>query len=102
MSFNRLIATSGLFLFTVGGGIVLAQDAQQAPSQTRETVARPLSEKDRRKRLERLRKELETPYKRWLDEDVAYVITDEERQAFKRLATDEEREQFVEQFWRRR
>ncbi|MCC7342548.1 MAG: GWxTD domain-containing protein, partial [Bryobacterales bacterium] len=42
------------------------------------------------------------PYKRWLDEDVAYVITDEERQAFKRLATDEEREQFVEQFWRRR
>lgn len=102
MSFNRLIATSGLLLFALGSEVALAQVAQQAPSQTRETVARPLSEKDRRKRLERLRKELETPYKRWLDEDVAYVITDEERQAFKRLATDEEREQFVEQFWRRR
>lgn len=102
MSFYRLIATSGLFLFVLGGGMALAQETQQAPSQTRETVARPLSEKDRRKRLERLRKELETPYKKWLDEDVAYVITDEERQAFKRLATDEEREQFVEQFWRRR
>lgn len=80
----------------------MAQQVQQAPSQTRETVAKPMSDRDKRKRLERLRKELETPYKRWLDEDVRYVITDEERVAFKRLATDEEREQFVEQFWRRR
>ena len=31
-----------------------------------------------------------------------YIITDEERQAFKRLTTDEEREQFIEQFWLRR
>lgn len=40
--------------------------------------------------------------KRWLDEDVAYVITNEERTAFNRLQTDEEREQFIEQFWLRR
>ena len=40
--------------------------------------------------------------KRWLDEDVAYIITDEERAAFKALKTDEEREQFIEQFWLRR
>jgi len=45
---------------------------------------------------------LETPYKKWLNEDVVYIITDEERQAWKRLATDEEREQFIEQFWLRR
>jgi GWxTD domain-containing protein len=68
----------------------------------RETVAKPLSEKEQRKRNEKLRKELETPYKKWLDEDVTYIITDEERAAFKRLATDEEREQFIEQFWLRR
>ncbi len=36
------------------------------------------------------------------NEDVAYIITDEERKAFKRLNTDEEREQFIEQFWLRR
>jgi GWxTD domain-containing protein len=40
--------------------------------------------------------------RRWLDEDVAYIITNEERAAFNRLQTDEEREQFIEQFWLRR
>jgi GWxTD domain-containing protein len=40
--------------------------------------------------------------RKWLDEDVAYVITDEEKAAFKALRTDEEREQFIEQFWLRR
>jgi GWxTD domain-containing protein len=50
----------------------------------------------------KLRLELESGYKKWLNEDVAYIISDEERQAWKRLATDDEREQFVEQFWLRR
>src|SRR6195256_584215 len=40
--------------------------------------------------------------RKWLDEDVAYIITDEEKSAFKALKTDEEREQFIEQFWLRR
>jgi GWxTD domain-containing protein len=102
MRLRRLTAPVFLFAFCLSGALALAQQVQQAPSQTRETVAKPMSERERRKRLERLRKELETPYKRWLDEDVRYIITDEERVAFKRLATDEEREQFVEQFWRRR
>src|SRR3982074_1558221 len=74
--------------------------AKSAPQ--RETVARPLTEKERKRREAKLRKELETPYKKWLSEDVVYIITDEERQAWKRLATDEEREQFIEQFWLRR
>jgi GWxTD domain-containing protein len=73
-----------------------------ANSEQRETVAKPMSEKERRKKEERLRKELETPYRKWLNEDVAYIITDEERTAFKRLQTDEEREQFIENFWLRR
>jgi len=49
-----------------------------------------------------LKKELESPYKKWLDEDVVYIISDEEKKAFHQLNTDEEREQFVEQFWLRR
>jgi len=68
----------------------------------RETIAKPLTEKQRKKREEKLRKELETPYRKWLNEDVTYIITDEERTAWKRLSTDEEREQFIEQFWLRR
>src|SRR5947209_13593334 len=46
--------------------------------------------------------ELKSVYKKWLDEDVNYIITDEERKAFKQLKTDEERDQFIEQFWLRR
>ncbi len=68
----------------------------------RETIAKPLTEKQKKKQAEKLRKELETPYRKWLNEDVVYIITDEEKTAFKRLATDEEREQFIEQFWLRR
>ena len=40
--------------------------------------------------------------KKWLDQDVVYIITDEEEAAFKRLTTDEERYHFIEQFWSRR
>jgi len=68
----------------------------------RETVAKPLTEKQIKKKEAALKKELETPWRKWLNEDVAYIITDEERKAFKQMNTDEEREQFVEQFWLRR
>ncbi len=76
----------------------------KSDSQTeqRETVAKPMTAKQKKKQEAKLRKELETPYKKWLNEDVGYIITDEERKAFKRLSTDDEREQFIEQFWLRR
>jgi GWxTD domain-containing protein len=48
------------------------------------------------------RQEIKDIYKKWVNNDVAYIITDAERAAFKKLATDEEREQFIEGFWRRR
>ena len=43
-----------------------------------------------------------SPYEKWLTQDVAYIIRDEERAAFRALRTDEEREHFIEQFWERR
>src|SRR5262249_29289966 len=43
-----------------------------------------------------------SPYVRWMNEDVAYIIADEERAAFQKLTTDEERGKFIEQFWLRR
>lgn len=58
---------------------------------------------NKRKDQERKQKEeLKSVYKRWLDEDVNYIITNDERKAFKALKTDEERDQFIEQFWLRR
>src|SRR5579864_7727686 len=92
------LAVSLLFTANLGYG----EKKDKKDDQGRETIAKPLTEKQKRKREEKLRKELETPYRKWLNEDVAYIITDEERAAFKRLQTDEEREQFIEQFWLRR
>jgi GWxTD domain-containing protein len=40
--------------------------------------------------------------KAWLDTDVRWIITDEERAAFKQLSNEEERDQFIEAFWQRR
>src|SRR5215468_6122454 len=45
---------------------------------------------------------LKSVYKRWIVEDVSWIITDEERKIFNSLKTDDEREQFIEGFWYRR
>jgi GWxTD domain-containing protein len=102
MAGKPTIAICSAFLLLAEIPLGAADNKKNAAPQQRETVAKPLSEKERRKREERLRKELETPFRKWLNEDVTYIITDEERAAFKRLATDEEREQFIENFWLRR
>lgn len=81
---------------------LLAADKKAPEAGQRETIAKPMTEKERKRKEEKLKKELMTPWKTWLNVDVGYIITDEERQAFKRLQTDEERQQFVEQFWLRR
>ena len=58
--------------------------------------------KAERRRQKAIQKEMESPYKKWLSEEVPYIITGEERAAFKKLTTDDEREQFIEAFWERR
>jgi GWxTD domain-containing protein len=65
-------------------------------------LKRPVSEKQKKENAKSLRQELGKTYKKWLDEDVAWIITDEERKAFKQLSNDEERDQFIEAFWQRR
>jgi len=59
-------------------------------------------DKDQKRKIKRTLKELDTPYRQWLNEDVIYIISPDERNAFLQLATNEEREQFIEQFWLRR
>jgi GWxTD domain-containing protein len=80
-------------------------DAQAAPpgqdGQT-DPLKRPLSQKQKKQNSKSLRQELSRRDKVWLDQDVAWIITDEERSAFKQLSNDEERENFIESFWQRR
>ena len=57
------------------------------------------SQKDRKVKKEDAVKKV---YKDWVSKDVAYIITDAEKKAFDKLSTDEERENFIENFWRRR
>lgn len=99
---NLSVALSVPGVLLIGTLLRPEKAAGQSAAPSRETIAKPLSAKEIRKREERLRKELEGPYRKWLNEDVGYIITDEERQAFKRLQTDDEKQQFIEQFWMRR
>lgn len=40
--------------------------------------------------------------KKWLDEDVVYIITPIEREVFLKLQSDRERDMFIEAFWKQR
>ena len=89
-----------------------AQDQEKKDSDERAAAAAeackadplkcPISEKQKKKNARSLRNELTKVYKKWLDEDVRWIITDEERSAFMQLSNDEERDQFIEAFWQRR
>ncbi len=63
---------------------------------------RQLSDKERFTQQKELRQELKGPYKKWANQDVRWIITDQEMKAFKSLSNDEERDAFIEQFWQRR
>src|SRR5690349_5163462 len=45
------------------------------------------------------KQKLEKSYREWLERDVAYIITKDEKDAFLRLATNEARDKFIEDFW---
>jgi GWxTD domain-containing protein len=104
----RLQFLVGIATFVLVAGAAAAQNnnpqnsSSSSSSSNDQTVSKPLTKKQIAKKQKALQKELEGPWKKWLNEDVVYIITDEEKQAFKRLKTDEERQQFVEQFWLRR
>jgi GWxTD domain-containing protein len=81
------------------------QGTQSQQSQPDQQDQKPQSKKGSKAKQasdNQLKKELESPYKKWLDEDVIYIISPEERHSFLHLATNEEREQFIEAFWQRR
>jgi GWxTD domain-containing protein len=103
MSLKKFPYSAWLFLLAWGAvavvmGNLLLPPLQAAPGKEEKEKLT----KQEKRRQKALQKEMESPYKKWLEEEVPYIITDEERAAFKKLSTDEEREQFIEAFWQRR
>src|SRR6185312_4912696 len=99
---------AGLFCLSAIGQTPAAGQPQApaaAPRQAQTPAPPPqhaLSPKQRRQQQQKLEKELNPEDKKWLNEDVAYIITPEERQAFLQLSNEDEREAFIESFWQRR
>src|ERR1700751_4937443 len=75
---------------------------QAQPADGSDPLKRPVDAKKKKQQLKAFKKEVDPAYKKRLDEDVSYIITDEERAAFKQLSNDEERDNFIEAFWQRR
>jgi len=100
MKFRKVTASLAayvLLLLPVAGQQAQAPDPNpQAPPQNQKLT------KDQKQKMKRTLKELDNSFKTWLNEDVTYIISPEERTAFLQLETNEEREQFIEQFWLRR
>jgi GWxTD domain-containing protein len=63
---------------------------------------RPRSDAEKIQTNRAMKQELKGSYKTWIDQDVRWIITDEELSAFKHLSNDLERDQFIENFWLRR
>src|SRR5271169_957528 len=70
--------------------------AAQVPPQNQKLT------KEQKQKMKKTLKELDNSFKTWLNEDVIYIISPEERTLFLQLNNNEEREQFIEQFWLRR
>src|ERR1700733_6573190 len=90
-------------------GLTFSGMARSRTSQQEQPTDREQQQQDAKKAAKQqkqnnrsLERELDSQYKKWLNEDVIYIITPEEKNAFLHLSTNEEREQFIEQFWQRR
>jgi GWxTD domain-containing protein len=79
-----------------------AQPSAAGQGQEADPLKRERTDKEKFAARKQLQGEIKGAYKTWLEQDVSYIITDEERKAFKSLSNDEEREAFIEQFWLRR
>ena len=79
-----------------------ASDPQTQPTDQTDPLKRKPNEKQKKAQKRALNVELSKTYKKWLNEDVVWIITDQERAAFKQLSNDEERDNFIEAFWQRR
>lgn len=78
------------------------QEVQQTHQQADQVKAAKQRANEEKKKDKELYNELDSSYKDWLDKQVPYIITSEERSAFLHLETNEARDNFIEAFWQRR
>jgi GWxTD domain-containing protein len=96
-AFPRLLLAGALVCLLAGYASMARASGKQDQKEQAKKEAEAKQKSERQ-----LYKELSPQYRRWLDQDVVYIITPEERRAFLHLQTNEEREQFIEAFWQRR
>jgi GWxTD domain-containing protein len=105
---GRLVLVLGFVALSAGAatgqrvpaadGVTQTQPAPEKPN----PLKRRLSDHERIQQQKDLKDELKGHYKVWLEQEVRWIITPTEEQAFKHLSNDEERDSFIEAFWQRR
>ncbi len=112
---DLLFIALGCGLFFAAASALQAQQTDNSPAQAQpdssqkqgadeqfNPLLRPRSDREKFAAQKAVRQELKGAYKTWLNQDVAYIISPEERKAFMNLGNDEERDAFIENFWQRR
>jgi len=100
--------TTFLLAALVGSGCFVVQSQEKDSKSGDSAQAQTDSQQDPLKRQRKkddqgaAKEKLGGVYKKWLDEDVRWIITDEELSAFKKLSNNAERDIFIEGFWQRR
>ena len=113
LSSNSRFYSLFLLVILVGSGcfVVQAQEKDKDKDKDQKATAADAQADGQQDPLKRDRKKddqaaikekLGGVYKKWLDEDVRWIITDEELSAFKKLSNNAERDTFIEGFWQRR
>ncbi|MBT9331239.1 GWxTD domain-containing protein [Paracidobacterium acidisoli] len=108
--FTALVFAGACAPFAKAQQDTASQNASTTASQTpdnqttdnQDPLKRRLSDKERFKQQKDLKQELKGEYKKWVNEDVRWIISDQELKAFRSLSNDEERDAFIEAFWQRR
>lgn len=95
----RAVAT---FVAVLALWLPVAAQQQTPPATDQDLSKRELSEEQKKRNAKAFKKEVSDTYKKWLDNEVRWIISGEELTAFKQLSNDEERDAFIEQFWLRR
>ncbi len=80
----------------------ISRGQQDAGAQNQQDQKPQYTKKQQKEREKQLMQEVNNPYKNWISGPIAYIISPDERKAFDELQTNEQREQFIENFWARR
>ncbi len=91
----RLLLILPLVAYLTGSGLALTGQPELSPKSN-------LSAGQQASRKKEPPAKLPDQYKKWLEQEVVYIITPAEKEIFLKLKTDRERDLFIEAFWKHR